>query len=543
MTKTGITLDPVTGTYQWSETGLWETAPEIPLAETLIPLIRGRADRPMISFEDGVQVTNAQMLERAARLAGWLVENVPAGRPIGVCMGNRAEFFVVFFAVLTTGHAMVNMNPASRAVDAAHMIDDSDAYLLICDEENVETLRGLIDTCPGLTRVYQVEGPEPDGLSGLYGDIEPRELLADPPALTTPITLSYTSGTTGKPKGCVHVQGGYLRYADVNGRVYDIDENDTIFNPLQFFYGDAIWMMCVSIITGARFASMRKFSVSRYWTAVKETGATVMVGIGSIPNLLLKRTPGPDERDHAMRLAIQVGIPVKQHAELEERYGFPWLDAYGLSETGPNLLMPPDLADQYVGSGALGIPAPGLETVLLDPDGNEVEGPGVGELAVFGPYMIPGYLNKPEETAQIRYKENFYRTGDMHQRDEKGIYYFRGRIKEIIRRGGENIAPFEVEEVLRLHPDVTESAVVPVEDELMGEEVKAYVLAKENGVDLADLVEFARHRLAPHKVPRYLELRTEPFPRTPSQRIKKADLMVDGRHTTDNAWDRTETPA
>lgn len=539
MSTTDAYIDPATGTYRWTESCSWEVVPEVPLVETFVPLLRDRPDGPFIIFEDGTIVTNGEVLERAEKVAGWAMATVPTTVPIAMAIGNRVEFFITWLGLLSTGHAMVSMNPSGRHGEVVHMLRDSGAQVAITDAESDPVLRSALPDCPNLTLVHLVDGLEPEGLAGLYEGHAARDLLTDPPPLTTVTSITYTSGTTGIPKGCSHVQGELVRYADVNARVYDFSENDRILNPLLFFYGDAIWMMTVSIVTGASFVSMRKFSVSRFWDVVQRNQVTVLVGIGAIPNLLLKRLPGPDEREHSMRLAIQVGIPPKQHADLNERYGFPWLEAYGLSETGPNILMPPSMGDKYVGSGALGLPVPELRAVLLDPAGTTLEGPAIGELAVHGPYMMAGYLNQPAETERITHGD-YYRTGDEVERDAQGVYYFRGRLKEIIRRAGENIAPFEVEEILRLHPDVQDAAVVPVEDDLRGEEVKAYVLPKVEHLDVAELIAFTLERLAPHKVPRYVELRTEPFPRTPSQRIVKAALKVDGRHTTDSAWDRTK---
>jgi carnitine-CoA ligase len=539
MSTTHPFLDPTSGTYRWTDTSAWEIVPEVPLVETFAPLLRADPDRPFLTFEDGVTVTNAEVLDRAEKFAAWAMATVPVTEPIAMAIGNRAEFFIAWLGLLSTGHAMVSMNPTGRTSEAVHMLTDSGARVAISDAQSDPVLRAALAECPALDQVHLVDGPEPDGLAGLYDGHAPRDLLTSPPSLDTVTSITYTSGTTGIPKGCAHVQGELVRYADVNVRVYDLGEDDRILNPLLFFYGDAIWMMTVAIVTGARFVSMRRFSVSRFWSVVGDNDVTTIVGIGAIPNLLLKRQPGPDERDHSVRLAIQIGIPPKQHAELVERFGFPWLEAYGLSETGPNILMPPALGDGYVGTGALGLPVPELDAILLDPDGNVLEGAAIGELAVRGPYMMAGYLNRPDETARITYGDH-YRTGDEIERDAQGVFYFRGRLKEIIRRAGENIAPFEVEEILRLHPDVHDAAVVPVDDDLRGEEVKAYVLPAGDGLDVAELVAFTLERLAPHKVPRYIEVRTEPFPRTPSQRILKAALKVDGRHTTESAWDRTK---
>jgi crotonobetaine/carnitine-CoA ligase len=235
---------------------------------------------------------------------------------------------------------------------------------------------------------------------------------------------------------------------------------------------------------------------------------------------------------------MAVAVPKEQHAELEERFGFPWVETYGTSESGPAIAMPIDAASRYTGSGALGIPVPEVEARLVDAGGEVLEGAARGELELAGEVLFEGYLNDPEATSEVMH-DGWYRSGDLMERDEDGVYYFLGRRKELIRRGGENIAPAEVESVIRLHPAVVDTAVVPVKDEIRGEEVLAYVqVAPGSGVPPHEIFDFCSERLAPYKLPRFISFRTEAFPRTPSQRIPKQQLMIDGRHSTEGAWDR-----
>jgi crotonobetaine/carnitine-CoA ligase len=299
-------------------------------------------------------------------------------------------------------------------------------------------------------------------------------------------------------------------------------------------------MLMGSLEVGSPLIVMRKFSVSRFWQVARENGVTKLLSIGAIPSLLLTAPESPADREHSVDLAMAVAVPKDQHAELEERFGFPWVETYGSSESGPAIAMPIRSAARYTGSGALGIPVPEMEARLVDADGNVLEGAASGELEIAGEILFEGYLNNPEATAEVMH-DGWLRSGDLMRRDEDNVYYFLGRRKELIRRGGENIAPAEVEAVIRLHPDVIDTAVVPVEDPIRGEEVFAYVQV-DPGTELppAEIVEFCAERLAPYKVPRFVRLRTEPFPRTPSQRIPKKELMVDGRHSTESAWDREQ---
>ena len=253
--------------------------------------------------------------------------------------------------------------------------------------------------------------------------------------------------------------------------------------------------------------------------------------------MLLNSVPSPDDRAHGVREAVAVAVPRARHAELEERFGFPWREVYGSSETGPAIAMPAEHGHRFVGTGALGIPYPDVEARLVDERGEVILGEGIGELQVRGEIVFSGYVGHPEATAEVM-DGDWLRSGDILRRDRHGVYYFEGRSKELVRRSGINIAPAEIESVLRLHPSVEDVAVVPVPDAVMGEEIKAYVkLVDGTTWEPAELLRFAAARLSRQKLPRYLEQRAEPFPRTETQRIPKAKLMVDGKHRVDLCWD------
>jgi crotonobetaine/carnitine-CoA ligase len=428
------------------------------------------------------------------------------------------------------------MSPAIGEHDALHMLSDAGCVMALVDEQSAATIVPLQARGAALGEVVQVEGQEPFGLADLHGS---GRMALD--ALDAPVSemfeIGYTSGTTGLPKALAGDHADTLTYVDDVLRIVRFEHGDRILSPLQFHYGDPIWMLFMSWAVGSPLIAMRRFSVSRFWTVARDHGATHICTIGAIPNLLLTPKPSPAERDHRVRQALAVGIPASRHRELTDRFGVQWLEVYGSSEAGTIIVMPPDLADAYVGSGAIGIPAPHVAVRLVDEHGAAIEGAGVGEAEVGGDLHFGGYVGDQRATAEVLH-DGWLRTGDLLRRDGDGMYYFVGRRKELIRRGGENIAPAEVEAVLRLHPAVLDAAVVPVADALRGEEAKAYVeLRPGSPFDPADLAGFCAQRLAAFKVPRYIEQRTEPFPRTASQRIPKQQLKVDGEHLTSTAWD------
>lgn len=532
--------EPLRASWPASAGGIWSGAPLLPIPQLVAPALRRRPEATAIAFEDGVRVTRGALARAVAAFGGHVARRIEPGDRVAVAVGNRAEFFVAWLGIVAARGVVVQMNPAAGPHDAEHVLADSGARLVVADRDAAPVLRGVADACPALEAVLELDhdAPEPDGLAA-FADAPPLDLVAGGAAPEDPASIYYTSGTTGAPKGCISSHGGLVRYVDLIARLYPLRPDDRVLNPLQFFYGDAIWLLLAALRADAQMVSMRRFSVSRFWPVAREHGATVLLGIGAIPSLLLTAAPSAAERDHAVRLALQIGVPPRQHAELVDRFGFPWIELYGQAESGLTIGMPLALAADHVGSGAIGVPMPEVDVRLVDEAGAVVAGAGAGELHVDAPCMMREYLGRPDATAETIGPDGWLRTGDRARRDADGVYYFLGRTKELIRRGGENVAPFEVEAVLRLHDDVVDAAVVPVADPLRGEEVKAYVeLRPEAAATPRQLTDFCAERLAPHKVPRYVELRAEPFPRTPSHRIRKSELTRDGRHATETAWDR-----
>ncbi len=524
----------------WPDGVSWSGAPFQSIVELVSSALASNPDARALTFEDGVTVTRGQLKVAIAAFAGHLSRRLVPGDRVAVAIGNRAEFFVAWLGIVAAGAVAVQMNPSSGLHDAEHVMRDSGARLAVADPAAAEVLEAVRLACPELQEILVLDSDlaEPRGLSA-YSDGIPLDLSAVEVTPDEPASIYYTSGTTGAPKGCVSSHAGLLRYVDLVARLYPLRPDDRVLNPLQFFYGDAIWLFLAALHANAQMVSVRRFSVSRFWPVVCEQRATVLLGIGAIPSLLLTADQSAAEQEHSVRFALQIGVPPRQHTELVQRFGFPWIELYGQAESGLTIGMPAALAERYEGTGAIGLPMPEVEVRLIDEAGKVVSGEGSGELSVMAPYMMRGYLNRPEATAEAIGPDGWLRTGDRARRDADGVYYFLGRTKELIRRGGENIAPFEVEAVLRLHESVVDAAVVPVDDALRGEEVMAYVELLP-GADLApeDLADFCAARLARHKVPRYLQFRSEPFPRTPSHRIRKVELMVDGQHSTAHAWDR-----
>jgi carnitine-CoA ligase len=509
------------------------------LLETVRAACRAEPEKPALIFEDGVVVTRARLWREIESFAGYLQQRIEPGDRVAMMMANQAEFMIAWLAVVACRGVLVPLNPALRSYDAGHILRDCAARAAIAGPGHEALFRDLQDSCPALEHLIVTRNSEPGGLASFRG----RWSAQRPADAASDITnVYYTSGTTGPPKGCMVDHEYWLRFAGLITDLYGFTSSDRLLCCLQFFYNDPPWQLLLSLITGTSLVVMRRFSVSRYWDVVRENQVTVLFGIAATASLLLKAPPDERDRDHRVRLAIHVGIPAQIHGELIKRWGVPWVEAYGLTETGVIVSMPTGYANEMTGSGSIGLPCPGAEVRVVNPDGEEVADDRAGEIVVRAPGLMRGYLNRPEATTET-FRGGWLHTGDLGRRDSRGFLYFQGRIKDIIRRSGENIAATEVENVLRSHPKVLEVAAVPAPDELRGEEIKVHVLLADSETPVScppeDLTAFCAERLARYKVPRFIEYRTVDFDRTPSMRVKKEQL---DRSMQDRArvWDREE---
>jgi crotonobetaine/carnitine-CoA ligase len=510
------------------------------LVELVDTACRRSPELPVMTFEDGMTISRQAFRDGAEGFAAYLSQRLGPGDRVAIMLENRCEFMIAWIAAVANGAVLVSMNPSAGEFDAGHILRDSGAVIAIVGESGLPLIRSLAPSCSALEEVIAVEGPEPDGLEpyridGEHFDLSVTEV--DPTAVTN---IYYTSGTTGPPKGCMLGHDYWLRFTDLYLRLYGLGPDQRLLCCLQFFYGDPPWQLLASLQADTTLIVMRRFSVSRFWPVVRENHVTNLFGLASIPSLLLKAPPSEFDREHDVRFALQIGVPTNLHHELVERWGFPWVEGYGLTETGLVVSMPMAYADEMTGSGSIGLPCPEVEIDLVDDSGRTVAPGEPGEILIRAPGLMQGYLNRPDATAETL-RDGWLHSGDLGRRDESGFLYFLGRKKDIIRRSGENVAATEVEQLLRSHPQVLEAAVIAVSDELRGEEVKAFIGLVEgvtpSDLSEAEIVEFCRGRLAPYKVPRYIEFRDE-FPRTPSMRVKKSELVSEERATGPAGWDR-----
>jgi carnitine-CoA ligase len=518
----------------------WNVCTSRTVIDHLVRDVDRHPKQPLLFFEEGLVVGRTEFLDLCERFAGYLKSRVRPGDRVGVALGNRAEYFIALFAIIANRAIVVSINPQAKDHDAGHVLADSAPVALVVEPENRELFARMAKGVPSVRELICLDGPEPRGLLpvGAHG---PRLDFAHAECRRDDITtVFYTSGTTGPPKGCMVDHEWWLRIVDVDMRMNPVGR-ERGFCSVPFFYADPAIYVMMKLQIGGALVPMRRFSVSRYWNVIHRFDVTKVHAIASIPVLLVKAPPHPLERKHKVHHATCAAVPANLHRQLVDRFGFPWLDNYGATESGMMCRVPWQMRDEMVDSASLGVPNPEVEVRVVDDEGRDVRGGQPGEALIRAPGMFRGYFNRPDATAEAL-RDGWYHTGDLVRQDERGFVYFLGRKKDIVRRSGENIAAAEVEAVLRLLPKVKDSAVIPVPDEIRGEEVKAYVLLVD-GVTPADLPpeEIVRHceeRLASFKVPRYIEYRTGDLPRTPSMKVQKQDLKTEKSDHTQGAWDR-----
>ncbi|MER7190638.1 AMP-binding protein [Streptomyces flaveolus] len=497
--------------------------PAVPaLTELLSQRAQDSPEREFLRFGER-SWSFAAIDEWTSRLAHRLIEHdgIRPGERVAIMLPNVVHWPVVWLAALKAGAVAVPINSSYRRGDLAFVLRDSGARVAFTDSERSGLIADVLATDEGLAGLRVVDVAD-DG-SGPY----PQTAPAVPVGARTLANLQYTSGTTGFPKACMLTHDYWVRLSWICAAATGLGTEDVLLTAQPFSYMDPQWNTALALTTGAPLVVLPRFSASTFMADVRRHRATFFYVLGSMPTLLLKQPPGPEDRDNDVRQVLCSGIPVGLHARLEERWGAPWREIYGMTESGVDLFSPFADADA-VGSGSLGRPVPTKRVRVVGPDGIEVPAGDPGELVVSGKPMMSGYWNRPEDTDRVL-RDGWLHTGDVVvRRPDHGIQLV-GRIKDMVRRGGENVASAEVEAALERDDVVVAAAVVAEPDETLGEEVKAFVQPAA-GVpwtrETAEgIVERAGKELARFKVPRYVEFVAD-FPRTPSERISKAALKA-----------------
>ena len=475
-------------------------------------------DRIAWRFDPGDQLTFSEVDRLTAGYARALRERgVRAGDRVALLIRNEAAFPLTWLALARLGAAAVPVNTRYQSADAGHVLRACRASAIVTGAGFGPLLERLPADLPALRRAI----PATELAAAARTGTPPA--LADPdPAGTA--NIQFTSGTTGRPKGCVlpHRYWTLLGGSLVTEFPY-LSEGDVMLTAQPFHYIDPQWNVAAALLAGAELVILDGFHPSSFWAKVREHQVTYFYCLGAMPALLLRMPADPADRDHRVRVVQSSAIPPALHAPLEQRWGVPWYETFGMTETGADLRVTDADHDELVGTGCLGHPVGYKKVQIGDADGHPVPAGQTGEIMLAGAGMMDGYFDDPEATARVM-RDGWFRTGDLGRMDTHGRVYYAGRLKDMIRRSGENVAAREVEEVLLTHPGIRLAAVTAVPDDIRGEEIKAYYVASGGtAVKPGELADYCRERLAAFKVPRFWQAASD-LPRTDSERVIKERL-------------------
>ncbi|HTR75010.1 MAG TPA: long-chain fatty acid--CoA ligase [Solirubrobacterales bacterium] len=472
----------------------------------------------------GQAVTYGELDDASARMATLLRERgVEPGDRVGVMLPNVSEFPVAYYGVLRAGAVVVPMNVLLKRREIAFYLEDSGARLLLAWHGFAEEAReGAADAGTELIEV------EPEAFAAALTGVEPTSGVAEVEDSDTAVIL-YTSGTTGKPKGAELSHRNVDRNSEMAARtVCMIDAGDMILGALPLFHAFGNSAMNATLRQGACITLIPKFDPGEVLARMESDEVTHLFGVPTMFGALLHH-PGRERFDtSSLRICITGGasMPVEVLRGFEASFGAVVLEGYGLSETSP--LCCSNRVDRERRPGSIGTPIDGVEMRIVDESGAGVSRGGIGEIVIRGHNVMKGYRNRPEATAEA-IREGWFHSGDLGREDEDGYFYVVDRKKDMIIRGGYNVYPREVEELLYEHPQVREAAVVGVPDDRWGEEVGAAVVL-EPGEECApeEIGAWVRERIAAYKYPRVVWF-LEELPKGPTGKILKREIEVPGR--------------
>ncbi|MGK6310333.1 AMP-binding protein [Variovorax sp. DT-64] len=475
----------------------------------------------------GEAAVEVERLRRAYSAAGW-----GHGHRVGLLLENRPAFLLHWFALNALGASVVPINAEMRSAELVYLIGHSEIGLAVTLPERAADLRAAAAQA-GIA--FETIGP--DDVIPPAGKAPPRPHEAI--GLDTECALLYTSGTTGRPKGCILSNAYFLRagewYAALDGVCAIRPDAERVITPLPLNHMNAMaFSTMVVLVAGGCLVQLDRFHPKTWLASARESRATIVHYLGVMPAMLLAAPDSAADKDHAIRWGFGAGVDRKNHAPFEARFGFLLVEAWAMTETGAGACIMANREPRQVGTSCFGRQQDYVEVRLVDDEGRDVPADTPGELLVRSAgedprrYFFSGYL-KDEEATREAWAGGWFHTGDLVRRDAEGNFFFVDRKKNVIRRSGENISAVEVESVLNQHPAVKTSAVAATPDPVRGDEVLACVVlrdevdASERGRIAGSIVEHALAQLAYYKAPGYVAF-VDALPLTASQKIQRGQL-------------------
>lgn len=440
---------------------------------------------------------------------------IAKGDVVSLLLPNSPEYIIAYFACFKLGALAGPVNSLLKPEEIVYVVGNSDSKLLLFSSEFESSLRGI--QLPDTLRFDD----EKQATAGHGDSREPADLAPDDDAI-----IIYTSGTTGKPKGCLLTHNNLIANARQIAEWLRFDENDRLLTVMPLFHMNAVSVTTMTALyAGASTVVSPKFSASRHWQIVSDYGITSFGSVATMLSMLLQKFPdgipvGLDTGRLRFAMCGSAPVPAEVLKRFEETFECLVVEGYGLSESTCRSTFNPPNENRRPGSCGKPI---GNEMKVVDENDNDVSDGELGEIVLRGENILKGYYKNPEAT-ESAFAGGWFHTGDIGYRDADGFFYIADRKSDMIIRGGENIYPREIDELLYTHPAVASAAVIGIPDELYGEEVAAFVVLKDgNAATAEELIEFCRRHLADYKCPKTVHFVDE-IPKGPTGKLLKREL-------------------
>jgi len=483
-------------------------------------------DKPAVLFYDRT-VSYRDLDEASDRIAASLVRvGVREGEIVSMMMNNSPEFYAVFFGIQKAGAVAGPVNCWWQTSEVEYLLNDSGTRIFFVDGDyihHVEALKGKT----GVEELIVNEVDTPPVGAGKLADVlsvagevsDDRDITSD-----SPCTILYTSGTTGKPKGALLTHKNLMFAGSAKARAAEVNDADSALCVLPLFHGAGLLDLSMPCLhSGATIVLRRNFSASEFWECIEKYRVTGIYGVPTIYHILLQLEESKSVDASSLRFGVigAAPCPMELMHEFESRYDMKIIEGYGLTENSGGCCLTPADGPRKIGSA--GVPFEGVQIKIFDEDDNELPPGEIGEIVMRSDGVMKEYWRKPEETGRAL-RSGWLHSGDMGRFDEDGFLYIVDRKKEMIIRGGENIYPKELEDVLYTHPKILEVAVVGVPDKKYGEEVTACIVPHEGtGLTTEEVVGFCKQNMASYKVPRYVRF-MDYIPKNVIGKVSKKEL-------------------
>ncbi len=487
-------------------------------------------DRVALRLDD-LTLTYAQLHEAAGRMSALLAAHgVQPGDRVGIMLPNVPAFPIAFYGALAADAVVVPMNPLLKGREVAYYLSDSGARVVLAWSAAAgEAAKGAADAG---AEAIAVEAPD---LADLLGEYEPAPAQAKRHDEDDAVIL-YTSGTTGRPKGAELTHAGLVRNAELTARtLLENSTDDVTMGCLPLFH--VFGLTCglnATVAAAGTLTLLPRFDPAKALEIIERDAVTIFEGVPTMYAAILHLPEADPAMAATLRVCVSGGasLPVEILRGFEEKFGCMILEGYGLSETSPVASF--NQPGQERKPGSIGTPVEGVQMRLVDDAGQTVPAGEIGEIVIRGHNVMKGYWNKPEATAEA-ITDGWFRTGDMARVDSDGYYYIVDRKKDLIIRGGYNVYPREIEEVLHEHPAVAEVAVIGIPHPDLGEEVAAAVALKPGATATPEeLRAFARDKMAAYKYPRRVWL-VDSLPKGPTGKILRREVQLPEQQAPEGA--------